>query len=717
MITMRPLSLYLKNFKSFLEETYVEFKENALTLLSGHNYDTNGSSASGKTSLLEGLAFNLGYCSLSLAQAKTWGTEESAETMGIYDCQGRRLKISRSQKLRVWIDEEEVEGSAAYKQQKIEQLIGCNLEILQILTYHPQRVSGQFLNQTDSEKKDFLTQILGLELFETAVEKTEKELHEKIRESGLSVREFEIYERQYELLNEREFLENISIRTLSEYEYELKNIYETIEMLSKRISYREQLIEEAQKTYEEHTQQSREFFQEEMDHHHQVVNTSYRLAYEEEKEKLDRLYTQLCMEKDKADQVKKTIQLFASHRDQLNEVEQEILAVHGRIQDYGEELLSQRKHYQILQTATCYTCEAPLGNNNGDLAERKQKEIDLLQERIRQKEDELQYLYQERDRLLPLLQETPSDFPLDPFCIPSLEKQVVEQEVKLFLLEKEGIESDLLNSIPSYREAREELKKMTSSLQAEEEKRCHEIETLKAQERVDREEIGVLKREEKGLLEKISHIQQTNQEIDRRNQELKNAREKAEQDLEARVKKKEEIEKEIQKEQDFLKLIGKDGFLGFIFDEFLQEVSTLMNEYLSKIPNVCFITIQFVSEIVTQKGIVKRNIKPIFLTTTSEVSSWHQFSGGQKSSIDLAMGLALHRVICHRLAVKPGWLILDEVFEGQDIVTKEACLEIIKEFAENKLVIVVDHASEFKEMFEQHLLVTSSQGRSRIENR
>jgi DNA repair exonuclease SbcCD ATPase subunit len=109
------------------------------------------------------------------------------------------------------------------------------------------------------------------------------------------------------------------------------------------------------------------------------------------------------MEKDKADQVKKTIQLFASHRDQLNEVEQEILAVHGRIQDYGEELLSQRKHYQILQTATCYTCEAPLGNNNGDLAERKQKEIDLLQERIRQKEDELQYLYQERDRLLPLL--------------------------------------------------------------------------------------------------------------------------------------------------------------------------------------------------------------------------------------------------------------------------------------------------------------------------
>jgi translation elongation factor EF-Ts len=184
--------------------------------------------------------------------------------MGIYDCQGRRLKISRSQKLRVWIDEEEVEGSAAYKQQKIEQLIGCNLEILQILTYHPQRVSGQFLNQTDSEKKDFLTQILGLELFETAVEKTEKELHEKIRESGLSVREFEIYERQYELLNEREFLENISIRTLSEYEYELKNIYETIEMLSKRISSREQLIEEAQKTYEEHTQQSREFFQEEI---------------------------------------------------------------------------------------------------------------------------------------------------------------------------------------------------------------------------------------------------------------------------------------------------------------------------------------------------------------------------------------------------------------------------------------------------------------------
>jgi DNA repair exonuclease SbcCD ATPase subunit len=41
-------------------------------------------------------------------------------------------------------------------------------------------------------------------------------------------------------------------------------------------------------------------------------------------------------------------------------------------------------------------------------------------------------------------------------------------------------------------------------------------------------------------------------------------------------------------------------------------------------------------------------------------------------------------------------------------------MEILRAFAENKLVLVVDHASEFKSMFTQHVDVEFSNGSSRV---
>ena len=229
-------------------------------------------------------------------------------------------------------------------------------------------------------------------------------------------------------------------------------------------------------------------------------------------------------------------------------------------------------------------------------------------------------------------------------------------------------------------------------------------------------ELEILFSKQKYIEQQIESIHFSVSKIEKHNQELREKINKLEKSIEEKTMKKKRMVDSLLAEEEFIELIGKNGFLGFIFDEILQEISEETNSFLSQIPNVNFLTIQFVSETFTQKGVSKKNIKPVFFTHGMELLSWQHFSGGQITSIDLAIDLALNKVISSRIENAPGWLILDEVFEGQDLVTKEACLEIIKEFSKDKLVLVIDHASEFKEMFEKKIVIASKQGRSYLES-
>jgi hypothetical protein len=82
-------------------------------------------------------------------------------------------------------------------------------------------------------------------------------------------------------------------------------------------------------------------------------------------------------------------------------------------------------------------------------------------------------------------------------------------------------------------------------------------------------------------------------------------------------------------------------------------------------------------------------------------------SGGQLTSIGLAVDLAVAGVISSRLGCHLNWIVLDESFEGHDAVTKLSCLEMLQAYAADKLVIIVDHMSEIKEMFSKDIRSSS----------
>jgi exonuclease SbcC len=163
-------------------------------------------------------------------------------------------------------------------------------------------------------------------------------------------------------------------------------------------------------------------------------------------------------------------------------------------------------------------------------------------------------------------------------------------------------------------------------------------------------------------------------------------------------------------EQDFVALVGNQGFLGAIFEEVLQDISTDANEILGRVPNTSAVTIEFKTEGVTQKGTVKRSIVPV-VSVGGNIGPFDAvLSGGMKTMVMLAVDLAVSKVIARRAGLQPGWLILDEPFDGADSESREAMLELLAKESAERLVLVVDHSVDSKGLFSKSIPVSMQHG-------
>lgn len=142
------------------------------------------------------------------------------------------------------------------------------------------------------------------------------------------------------------------------------------------------------------------------------------------------------------------------------------------------------------------------------------------------------------------------------------------------------------------------------------------------------------------------------------------------------------------------------GFLANIFEEVLLGISAETNKILERLPNTEGVTVRFAMA----KDSGKEAITPIFSFDGNE-SGIKSASGGMATAIDLAIDLALAKVVSERKGVSFGWILLDEAFNGFDQDTREAMLTTLSDYASVGLVAVVDHASEAQALFSNVIYV------------
>lgn len=684
-------------FGSFADGFQQDLPASGLLLLDGENLETGGSSGSGKSTFIHALNYPFGTCKVPLTALQNWDIETSPSVTAVYEIDGHEVEVTRGKRFQLRIDGELQNGSAKQKEEELDKRFGLDAELRAALTYRGQRKPGLFLNKTDAEKKDFLTKVLKLTEFEVAAalgDSTIKQLEGEIavleaRYSDLQVRLDQVgtidVKAAQEALDEAQHLVAVKDGERLSLQEAIDNIRAEAELAEYDVIAKSQPVVGAVAT--------------------RLDALKKRVVPETppSKELLDlRELETNCVarfERLKTAEAKRATDM-QRERVRLN------LAISKLMMQLGaaEGIMAQKDavlaDLASLKAQKCPTCEREWQDAESKrldyedklaILDVKLEELVFVQEQANALTDELGALTFEVDPNLAKMAAT----------LDRIRQQIATEEEKV-----RGTRAvDTAALAQQVAQTQVELAGIRESVRKEAEGARYTVMS-------GVEGLSALRDEYARDLERM------NVDLQQRNYELGQARERQKEidriraALSAYEFERNQKAVELAKERDFELL--REKFLAAYFDDVLDEVSRKTNDILGSIANTAHCTLQFVSEKTTQSGKVKQEIVPVVTINGHKTTLVHGPSGGMLSAIELAVDLAVGAVIARRAGTCPGWLILDESFDGLGPVEKKTCMEILQTYAHDRLVIVVDHMSETKGWFTQRVQIEYSCGKSRI---
>jgi DNA repair exonuclease SbcCD ATPase subunit len=725
MARVRLKSLRLKSFRSFVEESTIHFPDAGMVLCRGYNEDTGGSSGSGKSSLLLAISYLLGFCRFPATALQSWLTEEPMEVSGTFEIDdghgvSSELIISRGrQQLAVSIDGEKLAGSIKQLEEKITQYIGLPPELLAALTYRGQKEPGLFLSKTDAEKKEFLTMLLDLGKFEDAVEASQAKAKEY--EANVASRRFLLEHAKAEC----ESCRNIPAPVLQNEENlsaDLACAQAAWDRIDRQIKGLRASIRQHESDIEDEVARLRREAEPKIAQLARELNELKSAPLDlssVDRSKLEQLYADV----ERAnmylqDELAKDEERSKAQRAQANTVYAQLMLLEQQLAKkpvLEARLVQLQAEIAKLEEHLCPTCE-----RQWDDAQTQRDELLAERTRVTQELKDLDGLgpqiaaLQDEHRRLVEFRPSPDVEELR-LIVSDLNAQIAVEERNVQVLEQE-----------LHLARAQQVADLEAKIAKAEADMSFAMETCRSQKLQCvyglQDELEVLEREARMLAEQIQGFQAglaRAQVNNAREMERWEAAKKRLAEAEMRLTQAEEAlaaeQRLLNAELDFQKLIGREGFLGAIFDEVLWEISEEVNRLLAQFPHTAHVTLRFVSETSTQKGTIKKSITPVVTVGGFEAPLSSGLSGGMETAVELAVDLAVASVVSRRTGVCPSWLILDEAFTGLGPVEAEASMEILQSFAQDRLVLVVDHASEFQSLFVQFVDVKYQNGKSRVE--
>jgi DNA repair exonuclease SbcCD ATPase subunit len=622
MITLSKLKI--KAFRSFVDEVVITFPSSGMVLVNGKNIETNDASGTGKSSIFYAIAYALNILPSGMAakDLQSFLTKEKMQVNVELREDGNIIYVNRGKDTSIEYGGDRFSG-ADLVNQHLEKIFGMNSEMLFTLVFRPQNSQGLFLSKTDTEKKEFLTMLLNLDLIEKSVDESQ-EIVKQLTKDVLWL--------DSQISSKREILNQIKLDDTTVLETDNSAIKQELLLLN----------EDKEKTEKEIAESKTVLAAKELE-----IKNKYALLKTQAR--------QMIAELENADKLaKKSVQ------ESNEKINKELAALNFDL----------------------FTIKAI----KSDTIPKLKKEIDILQKSICPKCERGWETSKELQNSLSKLQELNSE----------LEK---EQEL---LDKKTKLESNIQTFEPNIKIAQLELVVKDLDVRA-----IKEMPTNDNTANVNK--IG-------GIVRKISTLTErylkNNVTIEKQKEliTLKDTIQKDINTLESTLTKKQST---LQIETDFCKVLGKEGFLGSIFDEVLNEIVHEINNKLSTIANMSSVVFNFKTESVTTKGTVKKSIVPV-VNIRGHENKISALSGGMLSSLDLITDLSVKDVIERRTNKKIGFCFIDEAFNGQGGPTKEACLEILNQNSSNRTFYLIDHHSEVKEYFNQIIEVEMQNGMSKI---
>lgn len=736
--TIKLRRLSLANFGPFVGSHELALPPNGLHMVLGENLDTDESSGAGKSSLVESLAYAFDYSLFASTDLKSWDwlTEEPMEVGVTFEVPGDTIAFKRGKKpiLQAWQKGVTVEGSAKSVKEELTRLIGVRPEILKALTYRPQGQPGLFLAMTDQEKKSFLTELLGLQVYEVEADRVIKVISE-LEQQELSKKA--VYDSlALQVPAEPWAPEALDTSELERQSNQMRDELLAAEETMSKLKERDQAAVDAQTAREKAVRDSHS------PHLHNLqvaiaeLESRPRIKPEPErpepppelailKKKLEWLRNAISAAKtehqNRLRHLRATLDEFRaaeyqlrSHAEgqkrtaasELNRLRGEVAILEKQICDRCNRAWCDGEHARVLteKRSAITSCECVLQAAENEL-------LDAQQAARRAKEQELTVTFEEgQDPVTYKLRDGERDYAQKVADVEATYKSDVanaEQRCRDALkVSVASFRQEVAEANASYSKAEREYIQALNEAQemAPDHVRIRESMTttkeLLAGLYSDRRLVG--ERIESARTRHRDLMAQFKRESDAWNAAMERAHQAGLQHQLVLAK--------MDQERDYLGCVR--SFLGAIFDETLNRIAHLTNERLAKVPNVQGLTLRFVSERETKTTKnLRQEIRPIVERDGHEIPL-KRTSGGQYTAVELAVDLSLADVIAERTGVMPGWLVLDESFNGLPTKSKSACLELLKDAAATRLILVIDHAIEFRELFDSQITIRSQDGRS-----
>jgi len=680
-----------------------------------------GRSGHGKSNFVLGLAYALGYCTIPATELMAWDWDGKWGVKLALSYGNTDLQIERGSRFALTDDGESITGSAASKAQKLTEAIGLETDLLGPLTYRPQRTFGLFLSMPDEDKKEFLSKLLGLDRFEKAADEAAKKLPDLERTLQDLDAQVQVTQRQIEYLEgqRQEYEEEgPAAKAAEDAKARYGRVREAHEQAKARVQeYVEETRRLATEAYEGILADVRDL---------EVKFATARrdrpplpdVEVSAEEERLAGLIQ-------KAGEVLKKLQ--ADDRLKQREVENKRIEVVQRIGTTKAGLSSERMIRRQLEESehkfahatgqtSCPTCK-----QNWIGGPEKERYIEALKNDIAQHEHSLKSIESTKG----VLARYEGELAVLPTFTPN-------PKIEQMLNAKSQAEQKLAAERASAGSARQELIANYSAEDANwratvatarataeqdrkgvEDRRCVDLRTAEAAVlplAISLDEARTALQSAEVRLAGIQAQNRTHIQLEQQRTMALNQQRAA---LAAQQERRDEQAKLVGAERDFAVLVGRDGYLGSIFEEVLAEIAYESNEVLVRVPNVQNFVLEFKTKIEAKTtGKAKARITPVIRVNGTE-RPLSSLSGGQTSVVELATDIAIRRVVSRRRGVHIGWMVIDEGFDGLGKLDKEACLEVLQYAAKDDLILVVDHATEFRDHFNMFLDVTVEGGESR----
>lgn len=191
-------------------------------------------------------------------------------------------------------------------------------------------------------------------------------------------------------------------------------------------------------------------------------------------------------------------------------------------------------------------------------------------------------------------------------------------------------------------------------------------------------------------------------------------------ELESQKREKERLRKEAAEEASVFKELayafGKKGIQALLIEQAIPEIEDEANRLLGRMTDGRMaLKLETQKEAKSKKGAV---IETLDIRIADELGSrsYEMFSGGEAFRINLALRIALSRLLVNRAGASLPTLIIDEGFGTQDSSAREKLVEAIRSIQDEfKKIIVITHLEDLKDAFPVRINVTKTGEGSMIE--